>query len=301
MNWKTKAIRWTIPVLAIAITVTLTAWGGHPQNTGQNARPLQDTLPGKRKYKSERKAGDKDLDKELRDLDNARKELEDLKDFNWDKIKEDIDKAMKEIDMEKIHMDAENAIRKVDMEKMQKEVQESLSKIDFDKMKTDLDNALKEVDVKEELDKAKKEIEKAQLQMKEHFNNRDWQKELDRELKKIDSKEWKEEFEKAMQELKRSKADLDLQKLNMKDEMAKAREGIDKAKEEFKGYQEMIYSMEKEGLLSTKEDYKIEYKDGELFINGKKQNQEVTDKYKKYFKRNTTLKKEDGDFNIDID
>jgi hypothetical protein len=29
----------------------------------------------------------------------------------------------------------------------------------------------------------------------------------------------------------------------------------------------MIYGMEKDGLLKTSTDYKIEYKDGELFIN----------------------------------
>ena len=82
--------------------------------------------------------------------------------------------------------------------------------------------------------------------------------------------------------------------------MASSRVEVDKAKEEVKGYQEMIYDMEKEGLLNTKEDYTIEYKDGDLFINGKKQPQEVTDKYKKNFrKKNIAIKKQDGNVKID--
>jgi hypothetical protein len=57
--------------------------------------------------------------------------------------------------------------------------------------------------------------------------------------------------------------------------------------------------MEKDGLLNTKEDYSIRYNDGELFINDKKQPQDVTDKYKKYLpKKNIAIKKEDGKMNI---
>lgn len=53
------------------------------------------------------------------------------------------------------------------------------------------------------------------------------------------------------------------------------------------------------GLFNTKEDYTIEYKDGELTVNGKKQPQAVADKYKKNFsKKSIAIKKQDGDINI---
>jgi hypothetical protein len=96
------------------------------------------------------------------------------------------------------------------------------------------------------------------------------------------------------------KEDLKKQKFDFRKEMDNAKVDIDKAKTEMKGYQEMIYDMEAAGLLNTKEDYTIEYKDGDLFINNKKQPQNVTDKYKKYFKHKTiAIKKQDGQMKID--
>ena len=76
---------------------------------------------------------------------------------------------------------------------------------------------------------------------------------------------------------------------------------IEKAKIEFKGYQEMVYEMEKDGLLNTKADYTIIYRDEELTINGKKQPAEVTNKFKKYFSKDgVTIRKEKGEMNINI-
>ncbi|WP_315820926.1 hypothetical protein [Paraflavitalea speifideaquila] len=102
--------------------------------------------------------------------------------------------------------------------------------------------------------------------------------------------------------IKKAMKELDEEKLDLRKTMDEALEGIDKAKVEFKGYQEMIYSMEKEGLLSTKGDYTIKYKEGNLTINGEKQPQDVVDKYKKYFSHEkVTIRKEDGDMDIDFD
>jgi len=88
----------------------------------------------------------------------------------------------------------------------------------------------------------------------------------------------------------------------MNETMTKAYGEIDKAKEELKRYQEMISNLEKEDLLNTREDYTIEYRGGELSINGKIQSKEITKKYKKYFRKETlTIKKQNGDINIDSD
>ncbi|MDQ6756439.1 MAG: hypothetical protein M3004_05845 [Bacteroidota bacterium] len=51
-----------------------------------------------------------------------------------------------------------------------------------------------------------------------------------------------------------------------------------------KDVKEMTTEMEKDGLINKKEGYNIEYKNKELLINGKKQSNEVTEKYRKYFK-----------------
>ena len=86
----------------------------------------------------------------------------------------------------------------------------------------------------------------------------------------------------------------------MKNIMSDAQGGIDEARAELKGYQEMVYAMENEGLLNTAKDYNIRYMDGELTINGKKQSADMATRYKKYFKKESvTIKKEGGKLSID--
>ena len=44
--------------------------------------------------------------------------------------------------------------------------------------------------------------------------------------------------------------------------------------------------LQKDGLIDKKKGYSIEWKNGgELYINGKKQPKEISDKYKKYYKK----------------
>ena len=102
-------------------------------------------------------------------------------------------------------------------------------------------------------------------------------------------------MEKAREEIKNSKVDI-------REEMRKAKDEIKEEKATLKGYREMLDDMEKKGLINTKEDYSIEYKGGDLFINDKKQSQEITDKYKNYFKKdNTSLIKKSGELEISND
>ncbi len=202
---------------------------------------------------------------------------------------------MKNIDADKIRRQIQEAMRSVDAVKIQKEIQESLSKVDFDKIKEEVNESLKKVD-----------FNKIQIEVKEALDKVDMNEireeiakagdEVNRELK---DKDWKKEMESATDKLKHMKDEFRLENLDMKGVMEKAGDEIDKAKDELKGYQEMIYALESDGLLDTKEDYVIKYRDSELYINGKKQSPETSAKYKKYFKQNkVTIRKEDGDFDI---
>ncbi len=47
----------------------------------------------------------------------------------------------------------------------------------------------------------------------------------------------------------------------------------------------MFNEMEKDGLINSKEGFTIEYKNKDLYIDGKKQSEKTTDKYRKYFKQ----------------
>jgi hypothetical protein len=291
MKLSQNHLRWSLPAAIVVIgAFALVAWTGSPQQPGAVANQNQDTIP--KRLKETRRSGDKDLDKELRDLDNAQGTLDKE---DWDKIQFDVDKAMKDIDMNKISQQIKDAMASVDVDKIQSDVRAALKNIDMNKIKMQVDESLRSIDCdklreeinssldKVDIDKIKYEAEKAGDEVRRQLKDKDWKKEMEDAQKDIDH---------AREELKHEKFD-------MKDIMDKAGEGIANAKEELQGYQDMIYSMENDGLLSTKEDYVIKYRNGELSVNGKKQSQEVTDKYRKYFKKDkVTIRKEDGEMHI---
>ena len=58
---------------------------------------------------------------------------------------------------------------------------------------------------------------------------------------------------------------------------------------------ELFTEMEKDGLINPRNGFTVEYKNKDLFINGKKQSEKTTDKYRKYFKQDhfkMTIEKE---------
>jgi hypothetical protein len=73
----------------------------------------------------------------------------------------------------------------------------------------------------------------------------------------------------AQKESDKVKEQLKVEKFNFSKEMEKAKVELDNTRKELKGYQDMIYSMEKAGLLDTRSPYSIEFKNDELFINGR--------------------------------
>lgn len=292
-----KHLHWAVPTLGLVTVFALVAWVDNPQQPVPDKQPAQDTVPAKRS-KATREAGDRDLDKELRQLEKGR---EKLKEVNWEEISKHVNEALENIDEEKIRLQVEQAVKQVDMVKIQREVEESLKKIDFEKIQKEINESLKNTYANIDKEALKKQMDEVKREIEKEFKNKDWEKEIE-EAKKINKEEIEKEMEKVREEMKKVRTDLSRQKLNMKEEMEKAQEGIAKARDEIKGYQEMIYSLEKEGLLSTRGDYTIEYNKGELTINGKKQPQEVADKYKKYFRKDTvTIKKKDGEMHLDHD
>jgi len=79
---------------------------------------------------------------------------------------------------------------------------------------------------------------------------------------------------------------------------------IEKAKVELKEYKGFVDGLEKDGLISKKDGYKVKHKDGELFINGKKQSSDVYNKYRSFLEKHKSFNIDDeagDDFNIDID
>ncbi len=193
---------------------------------------------------------------------------------------ENLDRSMQNLDLQLQKLDLE--LQKMDFSKIEKQVNEAISKIDFTKIKLDAENAMKNVDwtkIKTEVDKAMKE---AELSMKE-----------------INSEKFKKEMEEMTEKLKKEnfKVQLDAEKIHQEVEkgMAKAKEGIEKAKAEIKNMQDFTDALEKDGLIHKKSGYKIKLQDGDLFINGNKQPKETYEKYKQYYRKDKFSLNSDGD------
>jgi hypothetical protein len=199
----------------------------------------------------------KDFDKLDEKLDKALDQLgNQLKNINFGEIEKTVEASLKAVDMESIMKTVETSLKDIDVEKIVAEATASLKNIDWEDKEGDIKQALKE---------AKEEIEKAKI-----------------EIKKIDTDEIKKEMENARKEMEKAK--FEFKNIDMDKIMKEAKEGINKGKEELKQLKIMFNEMEKDGLINSKQGFTLEYKDKDLYIDGKKQPEQVTDKYRKYFK-----------------
>lgn len=287
MKLNTSFPRWAFFAgMALVLFLALVAWKGNPQQHSLTPVKTQDTVPDKNR--------NRDLDKELRQLDEADQQLEKLKAKDWEKIQRDVEGSIQKIDFDKLHKETKEAMEKINFDKVHRQLEESLSRMDFDKIQQQIDESMASID-KEEI---KAQLKKAQKQVQDALEQQNWKESFEK-AQSIQKEQLDKQMQKLQSDMEKLKADLKHQQFNFKEQMDKANIELDKAREEMKGYQEMIYDMEKDKLLSTDEDYSIEYKDGDLFINDKKQSPEITNRYKKYFRKDKlTIKKEGGNMHI---
>ena len=266
-----KAITGTIAILLIGgITMSFqdSPFSYNRFSVGENSdlqTCIKDTVPDKECNGSMK----------MKDLDNLQIQL--------DQSLMQVSEEMQKIDFSKMQQEVEASLKSMDMDKIMKDVALSLKSINMDKIMADVSASLKDMnleykneEIEKALNEAKKEIEKAKL-----------------EIKDIDQDAIKKELEKAKMEIEKARVEID--KIDMDKIMKEARESIDKAKEELRLTKEMFTEMEKDGLIDPKQGFTIEYKNKDLYIDGKKQPGKTTDKYRKYFKKDhfkMTIEKE---------
>jgi hypothetical protein len=153
---------------------------------------------------------------------------------------------------------------KIDMKEMKEQIENAMKQIDMAKIQTDINNSISKID----MDKIKLELDK---------------------VKEIDFKGIEENLKKMKPQLEKTMQD--------------AKESIEKAKKELFEYKGFIDGLDKDGLIDKNKNYTIEYKNGELTINGKKQSADVVKKYSGFLKdrKDFTIKKDEDNFNIDND
>lgn len=182
-----------------------------------------------------------------RDNDKDEFRMKELEDAMQQLGLQNLDLQMKDIDL-KISKQMEEALANIDMEKINGQVQENLKKVDLDKIKLEVDKSLR--DAQEQMKNI--DMTKMKLQIQELQN-------------KFNSEEFKKQIE---------------------GEMKNARKSIEKAKKDLQEIIDFTDQLQKDGLIDKKKGYSIEWKNGgELYINGKKQPKEISDKYKKYYKK----------------
>jgi hypothetical protein len=268
--WLTKL---PAALLVGALVVTAAAWQTQP---GKYRSTLADTVP-------ERSKKVRDIDDAIKKLDESKVELDrTLQNREWEK---EIQESLKNvhIDAEKMKTEIAEAMKSleaIDLQKMQVELQKELASVDAEKIKTQVAEAMKQVD-----------LEKIQKNLDASLSKIDMNKikeEMDR-VKEIDFKQLEENIKKIQPEIEKS--------------MKGARESIEKAKKELTEYKGFIDELDKDQLINKKEPYTIEYRKGELSINGKKQPAETVKKYSSFLKdrKDFTIKKEADGFNINND
>ena len=252
-----------IPLLLIACGVVITV--AFAQSNSGTQKQSSDTIPTKQKKV-------RDLDDALAEIDRGELEMQRaMKEFDRNKVEKEIREAMKnvEIDMAKMKVDIEKAMKEIDSEKINLEIQKAMKEVDAEKISKEIKESLAKVDMQKvnaELQRAKEEMQKV--------------KEVDMSKMKAELEKIGPQVEKAMQE---------------------AQVSIEKARKEIRSYKNLVDALDRDGLLDKKENYKIEYKNKELTVNGKKLPAETTQKYNQYLSdkdRFTLEKNEDG---LDID
>lgn len=262
--------RIALVTLLLASTVALISWKKQEGDKQQNKIQYTDTIPQHR-------------DRKVRDLDEALDQLDkiDLK-ATIDQAMAGVAEAMKQFDAEKLNLEVQKALQQVDMKKVKADMDKAMKEIDFDRIQADVKASLSQIDWNE----IKQEMEKVKIEMAN--------------MKKINLEEMNRELAKAQEEIKKIRPQLEQELAKAKDEiekirpelekeLAKAKVEIEKAKVEIREYKSFIEGLEKDGVLNTKEEYRIVHKDGKLFINDKEVSSSVYNKYKSFLDKHKKL------------
>ncbi|WP_018626724.1 hypothetical protein [Niabella aurantiaca] len=183
------------------------------------------------------------------------------------------------IDADRIQRQIGKAMAGIDLDRIQSEVQAAIKKVDFEKLNKDLDKAMASID------KAKVDASIARaLAPVQKIDQEKVRNELRTALEGVHLDQLKEQLENAKRDLRFRKKDLD-QEMNrlapgVNDELRNTRKQLQKLKD---AYQEM----EQDGLIEKGPDNRIQYIEGDLYINGEKQTEEVSKKYRHYFSKET--------------
>lgn len=280
----------------LGIACTIGSWTGMPvHTTGMNLDLyVADTVPEK----------GASLEDQIKSIQQAQQQLtKELSGKDWDAIESRMESSLASINEKEIEVQMEKAMQR--LEKSMAEIKESQLARQLDVKKLQEQLATVQANLDKHLDK--KEIE-AQLKaaMEELKTSAT-------EISKVNETALKEELSKMKAEMAankakmaadiaKAKAEIKASKPAIRASLEKAKQEIETARKEFEGYKTMIGQMQQDGLITDPKNYEIDWKKGELFINGKQQPAEIRQRYKTFFTHDPThLKNVEDSFRKDDD
>ena len=273
-----KPAAWMAIILICFTGFTSIAWQNNPVKAINNTN-RKDTTP--KEEKEHQTIINGDLDKALDEINKAKETLDkQLQNKDWEKMHQDLELSLEKLNTENIHEQVEKVLKNIDLQKIKIETDNELKKVDWEKMQKELQKALEET--KRTITDQLRSVDMQQIQRTLEKTQQELQ---------LNEGKMQEDMERAKAEIKKNLGK------NFEKELEKAKEGINHATEELQGYKEMLNEMDKDGLLHAGGPYDVKYKNGNLFIDGKQQPENIANKYKHYFKQgNTRIKKgKDGD------
>jgi hypothetical protein len=253
----------TLPLVLLISGLVLTVTFAQT-GAGEGKKSIADTVPKKQK--------------QVRNLDDALLDL--------DKGEVEMDKAMREIDGKKMELEMRAAMKGLD--------------VDMTKMKEDMAKAMKDIDMQ----KINADVQKSLAGMQKELQQIDVEKmrgEVAKSLASVDMKKMKAELQKVKEmDFSKMKKDLEGIRPEIEKSMREAKKDIANARQELAAYKNLVNALDKDGHLKKEANYKVEYKSGELTVNGKKLSADETRKYNEFLSgmKDFTIQKEEDGMNI---
>jgi hypothetical protein len=263
-----------LAVLVLSAIITSAAWASHeklllpfpgqPLFHPQSA--TKDSVPEKSKEKT-KKEKERTADPEYyRDLDQALEELE---------------RAIANL---------KQVLKNTNLEKLQGE----LSELSWNESAFDLLGPEIEARMKVDWEKAERDMKKAMKEFELSNEQHEFMLEKDEALRYFDMEKFHNDFEgeKLKMQFEMEKMQHDFDRLG--EDLKGAHENLLHADEEMKNLKSFIDELRKDGLIKKGKEYDIKIENGELYIDGKKQPDSVTDKYRKNEKYKNYFDKENN-------
>ncbi|WP_343702280.1 M56 family metallopeptidase [Chitinophaga sp.] len=262
-----------------------------------------------------------------------------MKDVDWEKIGADVNKSIKNIQWEKISDQIKNSLQKTDWEKIEKEIKEKMDKIDWKKIEEDIKNnpsSWQDAAHREQALAAAREGRAQALRARQEALRESQRARLEaerqgQEARREAEKQHRVAVEKAREQAARAQRDAREQhrvalaqaekaqrdarehareaaaearqraeehQQVAREHAARAREHAREAQEQNKVYNELLDKMEADKLID-RNNFEINKKGDDLYINGQKQPDDVKKKYQQYLKNeNVNIKGSKNSLNV---